>query len=49
MAAHSTVTYVEPNMMTQDWRQEDDFERAPRLEDYCIAMNIEVEVSSRDS
>ena len=56
MAAHSTVTYVEPNSMTQDWQPKDvsgnstdNFERAPRLEDYCIAMNIEVEVSSRDS
>lgn len=49
MAAHSTVTYVEPNMIRHSWKHEDNFERAPRLEDYCIAMNIEVEISSRDS
>lgn len=49
MASHSTVTYVEPNMIEQDWQVKDNFERVPRLEDYCIAMNIEVEVSSRDS
>ena len=53
---HSTVTYVEPNMADHDWQPKDvsgkstdDYERAPRLEDYCIAMNIEVEISSRDS
>ena len=56
MAAHSTVTYVEPNIIEQDWQARDasgntmdDFERVPNPEDYCIAMNIEVEVSSRDS
>lgn len=49
MAAHSTVTYVEPNMIRQDWQVNDGNERTPRLEDYCIAMNIEVEISSRDS
>lgn len=27
----------------------DTLERAPRLEDYCIALNLEVEVSSRDA
>lgn len=47
--AHSTVTYVEPNMIHQDWQHKDDFERILRQEDYCIAMNIEVEISSRDS
>ena len=47
MAAHSTVEYIEPNSMHFKWAVNDDFERAPRLEDYCIAMNIEVEVSSR--
>ena len=53
---HSTVTYVEPNMIAHDWQPKDafgkptdDFERVPRLEDYCIAMNIEVEISSRDA
>lgn len=61
MASHSTVTYVEPNMSVGygsknnkdyddvGWRMDDMYERAPRLEDYCIAMNIEVEISSRDS
>lgn len=56
MSSHSTVVYVEPNMIDHDWQPKDvsgkstdDFERAPRLEDYCIAMNIEVEISSRDS
>ena len=52
---HSTVKYVEPNMnlgfSTEDknaWFLMDDYDRAPRLEDYCIALNIEVEISSRD-
>ena len=43
---HSTVTYVEPNMINQDRNY---FDRVPALEEYCIAMNIEVEISSRDS
>ena len=34
---------------TDNWHPADGFERAPRLEDYCIALNLEVEVSSRDS
>ena len=58
---HSTVVYVEPNISVgfgnkftngyddASWRVNDEYERAPRLEDYCIAMDIEVEVSSRDS
>ena len=46
---HSTVTYVEPNIILKDWQHNDTYERAPRLEDYCVAMNIEVEVCSRDS
>ena len=52
---HSTVKYVEPNMnlgfSSEDknaWFLMDDYDRAPRLEDYCIALNIEVEISSRD-
>ena len=56
MGAHSSVIYVEPNIIEQDWQARDtsgntmdDFERVPNPEDYCIAMNIEVEVSSRDS
>ena len=48
-SAHESVIYVEPNMepIKDGWAVEDRFERAPRLEDYCIAMNIEVEVYSR--
>lgn len=47
---HASVIYVEPNMepIKDGWAVEDTFERAPRLEDYCVAMNIEVEVCSRD-
>ena len=46
---HSNVLYVEPNSVYYDWSnaKEDGYERAPRLEDYCVAMNIEVEVCSR--
>jgi len=49
-SAHASVTYVEPNMepIKDGWAVNDTFERSPRLEDYCIAMNIEVEVCSRD-
>ena len=55
--AHSTVTYVEPNIsigieggsnLGENWHKDDGYDRAPRLEDYCIAFNIEVEVSSRE-
>ena len=31
------------------WHPDDGFERAPRLEDYCIALNLEVELCSRDA
>lgn len=50
MGAHSTVVYVEPNVEIgqNDWRINDDYDRAPRLEDYCIALNIEVELGARD-
>lgn len=50
MGAHSTVVYVEPNIEIgqNDWRINDDYDRAPRLEDYCIALNIEVELGARD-
>ena len=34
---------------TDIWHPTDGFDRAPRLEDYCIALNLEVEVSSRDT
>lgn len=46
---HSTVTYVEPNMIKQDWQIDDNHERIVSPEDYCIAMNIEVEISSRET
>ena len=52
---HSSVIYVEPNIEvgynsdeSKTWRVKDNYDRAPRLEDYCIAMNIEVEICSRD-
>ena len=54
---HSSVNYVEPNFSSvkgefsggtfQDWALKDDYERAPRLEDYSIMLNLEVEVCSR--
>lgn len=54
---HASVNYVEPNFSATgqefsgggftSWRVYDDFERAPRLEDYSITLNIEVEVCGR--
>ena len=54
---HASVNYVEPNYSATgqefsgrtftSWRVKDDFERAPRLEDYSITLNIEVEVCGR--
>ena len=59
MAAHSSVNYVEPNITSVggeysggtfgSWKFNDDVERAPRLEDYSIAVNLEVEVCSRNN
>ena len=60
MGHHSSVNYVEPNLTsvasTNDsnngivsWKVADDYERAPRLEDYCITLNLEVEVCSREN
>ena len=59
MAAHSSVNYVEPNITSVggeysggtfgSWKFDDDVERAPRLEDYSIAVNLEVEVCSRNN
>ena len=40
---HSSVIYVEPNSMDYDWNSDKTIEKASRLEDYCIALNIEVE------
>lgn len=54
---HSSVNYVEPNFSAVKgefsggtflkWALEDEYERAPRLEDYSIMLNLEVEVCSR--
>ena len=54
MAHHSSVNYVEPNYISNDdkgmpWKVDDGFERAPRLEDYCITLNIEVEICGRSN
>ena len=47
---HSTVIYVEPNSMDSNTMLSGAtrFEKAPSLEDYCIALNLEVEVCSRN-
>ena len=45
---HSSVNYVEPNFISQDWAADNKYQRAPRLEDYCMMLNIEVEVFKRD-
>ena len=56
---HASVNYVEPNLFIGqssklgefdqfNWALDDGYERAPRLEDYCIVVNIDVEVSSRE-
>ena len=56
---HASVNYVEPNLFVGqssklgefdqfNWALDDGYERAPRLEDYCIVVNIDVEVSSRE-
>lgn len=55
---HSSVNYVEPNITSTrreysgksfvEWASNgDDFQRAPRLEDYSIMVNLEVEVCPR--
>lgn len=60
MGHHSSVNYVEPNLTAVSntnnpnggivsWKVDDDYERAPRLEDYCITLNLEVEVCSREN
>jgi hypothetical protein len=49
---HATVTYVEPNDvfsgLTAAAGDGNVYDRAPNLEDYCIALDIEVELASRD-
>ena len=50
MSKHNAnVNYVEPNYASLDWKADDAYERAPRLEDYSIMFNIEVEVFNRDN
>lgn len=61
MNCHASVNYVEPNVSAvginsihntnniDSWKHLDYYNRSPRLEDYCIALNIEVEVCSRDN
>ena len=58
---HSSVNYVEPNLTAtgffkdtgegnvNPWKFDDDYERAPRLEDYSIYFNLEVEICSREN
>lgn len=61
MGVHASVNYVEPNFASAGmyvdggssgaltWKVEDGFDRSPRLEDYCITLNLEVEVCSREN
>lgn len=46
---HANVNYVEPNYSSVDWKVDDEYDRAPRLEDYCVMFNIEVEVFNREN
>lgn len=58
---HSSVNYVEPNISSaslyketgvdnvMSWKVKDDYDRAPRLEDYSIYFNLEVEICSREN
>lgn len=43
----ATTNDIENGYELDIWHPDDGYERAPRLEDYCIALNLEVEVSSR--
>jgi len=49
---HSSVAYVEPNDVNTFDKGviagDGFYDRAPNLEDYCIALDIEVELSSRE-
>lgn len=61
MASHSNVCYVEPNISssgvykdagmnnTINWKVDDEYDRSPRLEDYSIYFNLEVEICSREN
>ena len=49
---HSSVNYVEPNDVNMITYEDENgvthyVERAPKLEDFCIALGLEVELSSR--
>ncbi len=58
---HSSVCYVEPNLISpkmekgvgalniEPWAVSDGYERVPRLEDYSIYFNLEVEVCGREN
>ena len=58
---HSSVDYIEPNLSSTglykvvnesggtSWKVNDEYERTPRLEDYSIYFNLEVEVCSRNN
>ena len=49
---HASVTYVEPNDVNTFGEGvipgNGFYDRAPNLEDYCISLDIEVELSSRE-
>lgn len=45
----ATTKDIESGYELDIWHPDDGFDRAPRLENYCIALNLEVEISSRDS
>lgn len=45
----ATTSDMTNNYATDIWALDDGYDRAPRLEDYCIALNLEVEMSSRDT
>lgn len=58
---HSSVNYIEPNLSASglfkvtnesggtSWKVDDNYERAPRLEDYSIYFNLEVEICGREN
>lgn len=61
MASHSNVCYVEPNISSVGiykdsgmnnmvtWKVDDEYDMSPRLEDYSIYFNLEVEICSREN
>ena len=38
---------IDEKYVNENWALNDGYERAPRLEDYCIGLNLEVEITSR--